>query len=217
MGLTASSTGSKINDKQILDSKSKYNYTVAIAGNPNVGKSTVFNNLTGMHQHTGNWPGKTVSNASGVCSLGKYNLLLVDIPGTYSLMSNSEEEEIARDYICFGNPNVTVVIVDATCLERNLNLVYQVLEITPNVVVCVNLLDEAKKKGININIQLLSKLLGVPVVGTIARKKKTLDNLVNTIESTCESNFKKRDLNPNLIRYPAVIEECVNFIYSMNL
>lgn len=214
MGLTASSTGSKINDKQILDSKSKYNYTVAIAGNPNVGKSTVFNNLTGMHQHTGNWPGKTVSNASGVCSLGKYNLLLVDIPGTYSLMSNSEEEEIARDYICFGNPNVTVVIVDATCLERNLNLVYQVLEITPNVVVCVNLLDEAKKKGININIQLLSKLLGVPVVGTIARKKKTLDNLVNTIESTCESNFKKRDLNPNLIRYPAVIEECVNFIYD---
>lgn len=214
MGLTASSTGSKINDKQILDSKSKYNYTVAIAGNPNVGKSTVFNNLTGMHQHTGNWPGKTVSNASGVCSLGKYNLLLVDIPGTYSLMSNSEEEEIARDYICFGNPNVTVVIVDATCLERNLNLVYQVLEITPNVVVCVNLLDEAKKKGININIQLLSKLLGVPVVGTIARKKKTLDNLVNTIESTCESNFKKRDLNPNFIRYPAVIEECVNFIYD---
>lgn len=156
-------------------------YTIAIAGNPNVGKSTIFNNLTGMHQHTGNWPGKTVANASGICHFQDKNFLLVDIPGTYSLMSHSEEEEIARDYICFGNPDATVVIVDATCLERNLNLVYQIMEITPNIVLCVNLLDEAKSKGISIDFELLEKVLGIPVVGTIARKEKTLKKLMQKV------------------------------------
>lgn len=141
-------------------------------GNPNVGKSTIFNSLTGMHQHTGNWPGKTVANAVGTCTYHNKELLLVDIPGTYSLMSNSEEEEIARNYICFGNPDTTVVILDATCLERNLNLVYQIMEITPKIVVCVNLMDEAKKKGIKIDLEEMEQILGVPVVGTIARKKK---------------------------------------------
>ena len=142
------------------------------------GKSTIFNALTGMKQHTGNWPGKTVENASGICEYNNKKFLLVDIPGTYSIMSNSEEEEIARDYICFGNPDATVVIVDSTCLERNLNLVYQIMEITPNIIVCVNLLDEAKKKRIHIDLEGLEKKLGVPVVGTIARKKKTLNNLM---------------------------------------
>ena len=128
--------------------------------------------LLGMHQHTGNWPGKTVSNAAGKYSFNNNNFLVVDIPGTYSIMSNSDEEEIARDYICFGNPDVTVVVVDATCLERNLNLVFQIMEITNNIIVCVNLLDEAEKKEIEINFNLLSKLLGVPVVGTTAKRRK---------------------------------------------
>ena len=141
-----------------------YDYTICFAGNPNVGKTSIFNNLTGMHQHTGNWPGKTVANNTGVCKYNGKNFFLVDLPGTYSLMSNSSEEEIARDYICFGNADVCVIIVDATCIERNLNLVFQVLEMTPNVIVCVNLLDEAKKKSIKIDLEKLSKLLGVPVV-----------------------------------------------------
>ncbi len=116
--------------------------------------------------------------------------MLVDIPGTYSLMSHSEEEEIARDYICFGNPDATVVIVDATCLERNLNLVYQVMEITPNIVLCVNLLDEAKRKGIHINFELLEEKLGIPVVGTIARKEKTLKRLMQKVYDVANRHYK---------------------------
>ena len=123
-----------------------------------------------MHQHTGNWPGKTVSNAVGTNFFKNKNFLFVDIPGTYSLMSNSEEEEIARNYICFVNPDTTVIILDATCLERNLNLVFQTFEITNNVIVCVNLLDEAKQKGIYIDLKKLSSFLGVHVVGSTARK-----------------------------------------------
>ncbi|MBR6520112.1 MAG: 50S ribosome-binding GTPase, partial [Paludibacteraceae bacterium] len=124
-----------------------------------------------MNQHTGNWAGKTVETSSGVCSYLNKQLLFVDLPGTYSLISNSEEEEIARDFICFEKPDVTVIVIDATCLERQLNLVFQTMELTENLIVCVNLLDEAKKKGIYINLELLSKNLGVPVVGVIARKK----------------------------------------------
>ena len=141
-----------------------------------------------MHQHTGNWPGKTVSNAYGICKFGGKNFLLVDLPGTYSLMSNSTEEEIARDYICSGASDLTVVVVDATSLERNLNLVFQVLEITNRVVVCVNLLDEAEKKGIEVDLDKLSQILGVPVVGTIANKSKTLKKLMYTIYSTILEN-----------------------------
>jgi len=207
LGLTKASTGSKVMKQDIFEKTIGCDYTIAIAGNPNVGKSTVFNGLTGMHQHTGNWPGKTVTNATGICTYKSKNFLLVDIPGTYSLMSNSEEEEIARDYICFGNPDVTVVIVDATCLERNLNLVYQTMEITNNIVVCVNLLDEAKKKGIEIDLASLSKLLGVPVVGTIARKKKTLNNLLNIIYKVCTHEITPK---PNLITYSNSIEESID-------
>lgn len=205
MGLTANSTGTNILNDNLQEQN--YDYTIAIAGNPNVGKSTIFNSLTGMHQHTGNWPGKTVSNARGICKFKDKSFLLVDIPGTYSIMSNSEEEEIARDYICFGNPDATVVIVDSTCLERNLNLVYQIMEITPKIIVCVNLLDEAKKKKIHIDLEKLEEELGVPVVGTIARKKKTLDKLMEKIMNVASERIKPA---PNKIEYVTEIEEAIN-------
>ena len=162
--------------------------------------------LLGMHQHTGNWPGKTVSNAAGKYNFNNNNFLVVDIPGTYSIMSNSDEEEIARDYICFGNPNVTVIVVDATCLERNLNLVFQIMEITDNIIVCVNLLDEAEKKEIEINFNFLSKLLGVPVVGTTAKKKKTLKKLLDTINKVCTKEIIP---SPNKITYENFIENAI--------
>lgn len=187
----------------------KNTYTVALAGNPNVGKSTIFNSLTGMHQHTGNWTGKTVANATGKSIIKDKEFIFVDIPGTYSIMSNSEEEEIARDYICFGNPNVTIVVVDATVLERNLNLVFQIMEITDNVIVCVNLLDEAKKKKIKVDLKKLEKLLGVPVVGTIARDKRTLNNLKNTIYKVCEGEIVP---NTKDVEYNSEIEENINLL-----
>ena len=163
---------------------------IALAGNPNVGKSTVFNELTGLKQHTGNWPGKTVSNARGKYSYRGKDFILVDLPGTYSLLSNSSEEEIARDYICFGNADATVVVVDATCIERNLNLVLQIIEITQNVIVCVNILDEAEKKGIVIDLDELSLQLGVPVVGMSARSKKGLDSFMETVYDIAYNNRK---------------------------
>lgn len=150
-----------------------------------------------------------MENSSGVCEYKDKKFLLVDIPGTYSIMSNSEEEEIARDYICFGNPDATVVIVDATCLERNLNLVYQIMEITPNIVVCVNLLDEAKKKGIKIDLKKLEEKLGVPVVGSIARKKKTLNNLMEKVEQLATKNIETK---PNLISYIPIVEKGIRNI-----
>lgn len=206
MGLTKNSTGLKISEQDIFEENNNFDYTIALAGNPNVGKSTIFNSLTGLHQHTGNWPGKTVSNAAGVYKFKGKNFLFVDLPGTYSLMSNSQEEEIARDYICFSQPDVTIVVIDSTCLERNLNLVYQTMELTPNVVVCVNLLDEAKKKGIHIDFKGLSTLLGVPVVGTIARNKKSLNNLINVVNDLATGKIKAF---PKLIKYPDNIENYI--------
>lgn len=211
MGLTSNSSGYNLITDEFKILKNKSDFTIALAGNPNVGKSTIFNSLTGMHQHTGNWPGKTVSNACGNYTHKDKDFLLVDIPGTYSLMSNSQEEEIARDYICFGNPDVTVVVVDATCLERNLNLVFQILELTQNVIVCVNLLDEAKKKGIKIDLKGLSSFLGVPVIDTIARKPKTLTKLMNEIYNMCT---KKYNLKPKTITYHPIIEEGIQMLYS---
>jgi len=211
MGLTSSSTGTNLLSEELEEIKNTCDYTIAFAGNPNVGKSTIFNSLTGMHQHTGNWPGKTVSNASGTCTYMDKQFLLIDIPGTYSLMSNSVEEEIARDYICFGKPNATVVIVDATCLERNLNLVFQTMEITQNVIVCVNLLDEARKKKINIDLEGLENYLGVPVVGTTARDEKTFKNLLDCIYKVC---INKKECNPNIIKYEPIIEDAILSINS---
>ena len=200
MGLSNSSTGKKVSSN--LKDFFNYDFTVAIAGNPNVGKSTIFNGLTGLNQHTGNWTGKTVENAAGICIHNNQKFLLVDIPGTYSLMADSEEEKIARDYIDSNKANATVVIVDATLLERNLNLVFQIMNLTNNVIVCVNLLDEAKKKGISVDLNKLSKLLGVPVVGTIARKKKTLNNLINTIADVCN-----KEIEPKPIKIDADIDK----------
>ncbi len=154
---------------------------VALAGNPNTGKSTVFNALTGMRQHTGNWPGKTVARAEGRFTHDNKTYKLVDLPGTYSLLSASEDEQIARDFILFGQPDCTVVVADATCLERNLNLILQVLEISDRVVVCVNLMDEAKRKGIEIDAEQLSQDLGVPVVTATARSGRGLSYLVETV------------------------------------
>ena len=153
MGLTRKSTGKGAIDLGMgILRRHPSDHVIAIAGNPNVGKSTLFNQLTGMKQHTGNWPGKTVSNAQGFCRSERENYVLVDIPGTYSLMAHSAEEEIARDFLCFADHDGILVICDATCLERNINLVLQTIEITPKVVVCVNLLDEAEKKKIHIDL-----------------------------------------------------------------
>lgn len=158
-----------------------WDYVVALAGNPNTGKSTVFNSLTGLRQHTGNWPGKTVSRAEGGFSFGEHRYKLVDLPGTYSLLSTSFDEEIARDFILFGQPDVTVIVVDATRLERNLNLVLQVLEITDRAVVCLNLMDEASRHGLQIDDRRLGRDLGVPVVPTAARHGRGLDQLLQAI------------------------------------
>ena len=147
-------------------------FVVALAGNPNVGKSTVFNALTGLRQHTGNWPGKTVTRAEGGFHFGGRTYKLVDLPGTYSLLATSADEEVARDFLLFGRPDVTVVVVDASRLERNLNLVLQVLEITDRVVVCLNLMDEAHRRGLIVDGVTLSGELGVPVAATSARQRR---------------------------------------------
>jgi len=178
---------------------------VALAGNPNVGKSTIFNALTGLHQHTGNWPGKTVANAQGWCAHHGRGYVLVDIPGCYSLFARSAEEEVARDFLCFQAPDAAIVVCDATCLERNLNLALQIMEAVPRVAVAVNLMDEAEKKGIRLDLESLSQRLGVPVVGTAARDHAGLDGLLNALEST----FSTPTPAGKVVVYPDYIERAI--------
>lgn len=177
---------------------------VALAGNPNTGKSTIFNQLTGLKQHTGNWPGKTVTRAEGKLCFKNQDYLLIDLPGTYSLLSTSEDEEIARNFILFGKPDATIVIVDSTSLERNLNLVLQILQITNQVVVCCNLIDEAKRKGIQINKEMLEKDLGVPVVLTNARSGEGIDELIDKIDLIANDGLIT---NPRKIEFKKELKE----------
>lgn len=220
MGLTSKSTGLGALRAGSEDSKSAMIFPedsliVALAGNPNVGKSTVFNALTGLNQHTGNWTGKTVTTAAGTCRHKDKSYTLVDLPGTYSLLAHSREEEVARDFICCGAndriPDAVLVVCDATSLERNLNLVLQCMEITRKVVVCVNLMDEAEKKGITVDIAGLQKRLGVPVAAVAARSGRGLENLMDQVASVCAfapQNIKENALPP-VVTYAPETERSV--------
>lgn len=187
-------------------------YTVAFAGNPNTGKSTLFNLLTGMRQHTGNWAGKTVITAEGEFTHRDHVYRAVDLPGTYSLYSNSADEEAARDYIIFEQPDVTLVVLDATSLERNLNLALQVLEITGRTVICINLIDEARRLGIDINLKVIAKRLGVPVVAISARNKINIEALLDQVERVATGAFTAQPLQ---ITYSDEIEQGIAELLPM--
>lgn len=189
-----------------------HQFIVALAGNPNTGKSTVFNKLTGFRQHVGNWPGKTVTRAEGTLINGQRRFKLVDLPGTYSLLSTSIEEEIARDFILFGAPDCTVVVADATCLERNLNLVFQILEITDRAVVCVNLMDEARRKRIAIDGVRLEEELGVPVVLTAARRGEGLAELKSKVEGVATGSI---ETSPARIPFDPKLEKAMDEIVPL--
>ena len=205
MGLTVTSTGGGAADTG-LTIRRRWNddRVIALAGNPNVGKSTLFNALTGLHQHTGNWPGKTVTNAQGNCVHHGQDYLLVDLPGTYSLLSRSEEEQVARDFLCFGEVDGAVVVCDATCLERNLNLVLQVLETGVPTVVCVNLMDEAERKGIQVDLNALSQALGVPVTGAAAGQGRGVHQLMDRV-----AELEETPQRPRQVPYPPTVERCL--------
>jgi GTPase len=186
----------------------RWDYVVALAGNPNTGKSTVFNALTGLRQHTGNWPGKTVARAEGAFEYSSKRYKIVDLPGTYSLLSTSLDEEIARDFILFGQPDVTVVVADASRLERNLNLVLQVLEITDRAVVCLNLVDEARRHGLSVDDRQLSRDLGVPVVPTAARSGQGLPELLAAISDVASGKIVCRPYR--MANEPPAIKHALN-------
>ena len=212
MGLTFQSTqNSSMTDIFKIDKKDGQ-YVIALAGNPNTGKSTVFNALTGLHQHTGNWPGKTVVNARGEFTHNGKENILVDLPGTYSLFASSVEEEVARDFICFGNSDAVIVVTDATCLERNLNLVYQVMELTDNVVLCINLIDEAKKKHIEIDGKGIEKELGIPVVLCAARSGVGIKELKETLYQVTIGNVKPK---PKSVIYSEHMEEKIKALQPL--
>lgn len=197
---TACGTGSSTGLRRLGFKLDRWDYIVGLAGNPNTGKSTVFNQLTGLRQHTGNWPGKTIARAEGGFSYDGKRFKLVDLPGTYSLLSTSQDEEVARDFILFGRPHVTIIVVDSTCLERNLNLVLQVLQTTDRALVCLNLMDEAKAHGIEIDSRGLARDLGVPVVPTVARRGQGMDRLLREVadiaseKTVCRPRRLKFDL-----------------------
>lgn len=166
-----------------------FDFVVALAGNPNTGKSTVFNALTGLRQHTGNWPGKTVARAEGGFIYNDTRYKIVDLPGTYSLLSTSSDEEVARNFILFGRPDVTVIVSDATRLERNLNLALQVLEITDRAVLCLNLIDEAKRHGLQVDERQLTRELGIPVIPTAARQNQGIQELLKAIDEVATGKY----------------------------
>jgi ferrous iron transport protein B len=179
-----------------------FDYVVALAGNPNTGKSTVFNAITGLRQHTGNWPGKTVTRAEGGFEYGDKRYKLVDLPGTYSLLATSLDEEVARDFILFGQPDVTLVVVDATRLERNLNLVLQVLEITDRAIVCMNLMDEARRHKLQVDDRRLARDLGVPVVPMAARQGEGIPELLQAISEVAGGQVVGR---PYRVKYDSPV------------
>lgn len=191
--------------KQGIDMEN-FDHVVALAGNPNTGKSTVFNALTGLRQHTGNWPGKTVTRAEGAFQYKNQKYKLVDLPGTYSLLSTSTDEEVARNFILFGKPAVTIIVADATRLQRNLNLALQILEITDNAVLCLNLIDEANRNGIEVNVDQLEKELGIPVVPTAARNGKGIDKLLEMISKVANGEY---ECNPYKIKYSQKINSAI--------
>lgn len=212
MGLTFQSThGNSFNDIFKIDKK-EGQYVIALAGNPNTGKSTVFNALTGLHQHTGNWPGKTVVTARGEFRHNGRENVLVDLPGTYSLFAASVEEEVARNFICFGNSDAVIVVADATCLERNLNLVFQIMELTDNVVLCVNLIDEAKKKNIVIDRQALEAELGIPVVLCAAKKGVGIKELKEAAYQVASGRLEPK---PRTVVYDACIEQKIQSLQQL--
>ncbi len=208
MGLTRAAVGRGAAAEAKIKADGNYR-VIAMAGNPNVGKSTLFNAMTGEHQHTGNWPGKTVASARGYCSSGKYDYELVDLPGTYSLLANSPEEEIARDYLCSGQAEAAVVVCDATCLERNLNLVLQVLEMCPSTLVCDNLMDEAKRKGIHVDLEELSARLGVPLVATSAGDKTSPQRLLAAMDELLD---RESIPTPLQVTYTDTIEQAIAMV-----
>lgn len=212
MGLTFQSTQNEALTDIFKIEKEEGQFIIALAGNPNTGKSTVFNSLTGLRQHTGNWPGKTVVNARGEFTHNGRENILVDLPGTYSLFASSVEEEVARDFICFGNSDTVIVVTDATCLERNLNLVFQVMELTDNIVLCINLIDEAKKKNIIIDGRGIEKELGIPVVLCAARSGIGIKELKEAVYNVAVGKLKPR---PNTVQYEAYIEEKIRSIQPL--
>jgi len=171
-----------------------FDRVIALAGNPNTGKSTLFNALTGLKQHTGNWPGKTVTRAEGGFQFNSIRYKIVDLPGTYSLLSASQDEEVARDFILFGQPSCTIVVTDATALERNLNLVMQVMEITDKVVVAVNLMDEAKRKGLEVDTRSLARDLGIPAIPISARTGDGIHTLLSTVAEVIEGTIATKPI-----------------------
>jgi ferrous iron transport protein B len=206
------------NLKKLGVNMDKWDYVVALAGNPNTGKSTVFNSLTGLRQHTGNWPGKTVTRAEGGFIYSEHRYKLVDLPGTYSLMATSLDEEVARDFVLFGQPDVTVIVVDATRLERNLNLVLQLLEITDRAVVCLNLVDEAKRKHIRVDERRLARDLGVPVIATAARQRQGIPELLQAVDDVATGKFicrphRIKNLSPELDRAVTPLVEKIKAVF----